>query len=392
MKKELRAWARECLECQKSKINRHQHPLVEQIPIPVKRFSTIHIDLVGPLRESRGCKYMLTVIDRTTRYPMAVPISEITTESVWKALLDSWISIFGFPSTIISDRGSQFTSSSWKSLCEQSGINHQLTTAFHPQSNGLVERFHRRLKEALRARGSVDSWADDLALVLLGLRVMPREDDLSPAERVFGTSTSVPGSFPDLRADETNDYVSRMQRALVGLLPPPTRPPPTTRAVFSDPKLYTATHVFIRRDGHKKPLEPLYEGPFRVVQRGRRHFSIQLGDKVDSISIERLKPVLGSGDTFCSEALPKKRGRPRKTTIDDSNTKSPTKTTSTTTTFPPKRRGRPPKHTKEEDDDWTLVQRSRRRHCSPPTSSRTTRSSAARTRRGRPPRNQLQKN
>ena len=399
MKKDIKMWARSCLGCQVSKVQRHPHPPVENIPIPQRRFSVLNVDLVGPLRESRGCKYMLTVIDRTTRFPLAVPISDITTETVWRTLLNHWISIFGFPSTIISDRGTQFTSSTWQTLCKQSGIEHQFTTAFHPQSNGLVERLHRRLKEALRARGAVDTWADDLPLVLLGLRVTPRADDnLSPAERMFGTSTSVPSSFPELRAEESDDYPSRMQRALDALTPPPTRPTPPTIPVFTDPKLAECSHVFVRRDGHKKPLEPLYDGPYKVVTRGRRHFSVQLGDKIDNITIERLKPVISA--TPVSEAVPRKRGRPKKTTFDASNTKSSTKTTSSkttsskktsssssTTTSVPKRRGRPPKHLQREDDEeWTLVQPRRRRGT--PRTPPATRSSTSTTtqRRGRPPR------
>ena len=399
MKKDIKMWAKTCLGCQRGKIQRHQKPPIEAIPIPQRRFTSIHVDLVGPLKESNGCRYMLTVIDRTTRFPLAVPIADITTETVWRALLVHWISIFGFPSTIISDRGAQFTSSTWKTLCIESGIDHQLTTAFHPQSNGMVERLHRRLKEALRSRGSADTWANDLPLVLLGLRVTPREDDMSmsPAERVFGSATSIPSSFPDLRQEESGSFPSRMQNALENLTPPPTRPPPPSRPVFYDPKLQDCSHVFIRRDGHKKPLEPLYDGPYKVVSRGRRHFTVQLGDKTDTVTIERLKPV--SSATSPTEAVPRRRGRPRKTTLSKPDTKSSSKTTSTTsssstTTFAPKRRGRPPKTTstsskttskKDDDDDWILVQPRRRRGL-PSTPPRTRSSTTTTTRRGRPSR------
>ena len=88
MKKDIKTWARSCLGCQVSKVQRHQHPPIEKIPIPQRRFSVIHVDLVGPLKESRGCKYMLTMIDRTTRFPMAVPIADMTSETVWRALLN----------------------------------------------------------------------------------------------------------------------------------------------------------------------------------------------------------------------------------------------------------------------------------------------------------------
>jgi transposase InsO family protein len=71
-----------------------------------------------------------------------------------KALTFTWISRFGVPKTITSDRGPQLTSSLWFQLCEMLNISHIQTTAYHPESNGAVERLHRRLKDALRTRAS----------------------------------------------------------------------------------------------------------------------------------------------------------------------------------------------------------------------------------------------
>ncbi len=65
-------------------------------------------------------------------------------------------------------------------------IAHRQTTAYHPESNGTVERLHRRLKDALRAGAAAATWVDELPYVLLGLRAQPREDTgLSPAESVL---------------------------------------------------------------------------------------------------------------------------------------------------------------------------------------------------------------
>jgi hypothetical protein len=89
---------------------------------------------------------------------------------------------------ITSDRGAQFTSSLWAALCGLLNIQHNQTTAYHLQSNGMVERFHRRLKDALRARCAAANLVDHLPWVLLGLRAAPREDDGStPTQEVFGT-------------------------------------------------------------------------------------------------------------------------------------------------------------------------------------------------------------
>jgi hypothetical protein len=83
---------------------------------------------------------------------------------------------------------------SWKRL----KIKHSQTTAYHPQSNGMVECFHRRLKDALCARCAAANWVDHLPWVLLGLRAAAREDDGStPAQAVFGSPLILPGEFLD---------------------------------------------------------------------------------------------------------------------------------------------------------------------------------------------------
>jgi hypothetical protein len=80
-------------------------------------------------------------------------------------------------------------------------IAHRQTTAYHPESNGAVERLHRRLKGALRARAATATWANELPFVHLGLRAQPREDTgLSPAKSVFGAPIVLPKEF--LQCDE----------------------------------------------------------------------------------------------------------------------------------------------------------------------------------------------
>ncbi len=119
-----------------------------------------------------------------------------TADSCAAALVDGWVSRFGVPQQITSDRGAQFTSSVWSSLLALLGIKSKLTTPYHPQANGAVERFHRRLKDALRARLAGSDWPSHLPWVLLSLRAAPREDSgVSAAELVYGCPLSLPGQF-----------------------------------------------------------------------------------------------------------------------------------------------------------------------------------------------------
>jgi hypothetical protein len=114
-------------------------------------------------------------------------LSDTSKAACAKALTFTWISRFGVPETITSDRGLQFTSNLWFKLCEMFHISHKQTTAYHPESS---------LNDALRACAAAATWSEELPFVLLGLRAQPREDTgLSPAEAVFGAPIVLPNEL-----------------------------------------------------------------------------------------------------------------------------------------------------------------------------------------------------
>ena len=73
MKRDIRKWCQECHSCQASKIHRHTKAPLVQHSAPVGRFSSLHVDLVGPIPSSQGMSYLFTIIDRFTRWPEAIP-------------------------------------------------------------------------------------------------------------------------------------------------------------------------------------------------------------------------------------------------------------------------------------------------------------------------------
>merc|ERR1712015_133455 len=135
------------------------------------------------------------MIGRTTRHLEAVPLPNATAETVADAYLLHWVARFGVPGHLTSDRGAQFTGQVWAAMNTALGTTMHLTTAYHPAANGLVERQHRKLKDALKSRlEGRPEWHKEIWAVLLGMRTPPRAKlGASTAELVFGTQLSVPG-------------------------------------------------------------------------------------------------------------------------------------------------------------------------------------------------------
>ena len=293
LKKQVGNWAKACLACQTAKVHRHVKSPLDTFKVPHRRFDHINVDIVGPLPSSLGFTYLFTIVDRFTRWPEAVPLTDISTTTCARALVSHWISRFGVPAEMSSDRGSQFTSNLWTALAKLLGVRHYRTTAYHPQANGLVERFHRHMKAALRARLNNPNWVDELPWVLLGIRTAPKEDlGTSSAELVYGGPLTVPGDFIPTSSTSLSPatYLSGLRDKVRTLAPVPTSQHGLHKS--SVPKeLYLSSYVFVRRDSHRNSLQHPYEGPFKVISPGTKVFILDMGGKSQKVSVDRLKPA-----------------------------------------------------------------------------------------------------
>ncbi|XP_064089904.1 uncharacterized protein LOC135203903 [Macrobrachium nipponense] len=145
---------------------------------------------------SDGARYLLMVIDQSTRWPETTPMLEDTAEICAEVLLSSWVSCFGVPDNVTTDRGTAFTSELWTALARLMGEEHHTTIAYNLAANGMVERTHHFLKASLMARCTGPNWKAQLPWVLLGLRTAPRANSgPSPTEMVFRDTLTVPGEF-----------------------------------------------------------------------------------------------------------------------------------------------------------------------------------------------------
>ncbi|GBM62269.1 Retrovirus-related Pol polyprotein from transposon 17.6 [Araneus ventricosus] len=246
----------------------------------------------GPLPSSQGYSYCLTAIDRFSRWPEAMPLTDIRAETVAQALYSGWISRFGVPQRISTDRGAQFTSDVFHSLAKTFGIRLSHTAAYHPQANGAIERWHRTLKAAIMCHTSVH-WVSALPAVLLGLRTVFKEDlQCSPAEMVYGENLCLPSQFfvqqPPQAAD--NGFIKKLKTHIQQLRATPTSNH-SAKPTFVYRDLSVCSHVFLRVDAVQPSLSQPYTGPYKVLSRTNKNFIILKDNKKVTVTIDRLKPA-----------------------------------------------------------------------------------------------------
>lgn len=294
MNTDINEWSRSCISCQKCKITKHTHSQIGKFDIPKGRFDHIHIDIVGPLPQSNGYKYMLTIIDRFSRWVEAIPLKNIFATTIANKLISNWVSRFGVPKILTSDQGTQFESRLFQELSLILG-NHKIrTTSYHPQSNGMIERFHRHLKSALKAASNAKNWTINLPWVLLGIRTAVKEDfGCSSAQILYGQALRLPGEFvaEQIPPEISNDIADQIRQNILASSPNNVKRKMFQKNIYVPQKLMTCSHVFLREEIKKGQLNPPYRGPFKVINRTEKTFTIEIDEKNTVVSIDRLKPA-----------------------------------------------------------------------------------------------------
>jgi hypothetical protein len=209
---DVRRYCKSCDMCQrtipKGKVTKIPLGSMPRIEVP---FTRVGIDLIGPItpKSDRGHRYIVTVVDYATRYPEAAPLKNITTEEVAEALFKIYCRI-GFPKQVLTDLGTQFTSSVMVEVNRLMSIKMLNSTPYHPICNGLVEKWNGTLKSMLR-KFTVEKpqdWDRYLDPILFAYREVPQESTgYSPFELVYGRSVRGPMSI--LKECWTNENVEQ---------------------------------------------------------------------------------------------------------------------------------------------------------------------------------------
>lgn len=151
MHQEVENYVKSCHECQQFKQPTGLPPgYLHSIPVS-EIYEHIHIDIIGPMTAShQGNVYVITATDAFSKWAVAIPSQVVRTAELIKFVEDWILSVHGKPKRIVTDQGSQFTSKDWKAFISKLGIEHKLTSPYHPQSNGIDERVNGTLMRILR--------------------------------------------------------------------------------------------------------------------------------------------------------------------------------------------------------------------------------------------------
>ena len=220
---DIHNWVQSCERCAKSmSLPKHRRaklqPIIETTPM-----STICIDLIGPMNLNKyQYRYVVTMIDRATRYCFARPIPDGQAVTIAKAIYSEVISRFGLIDTLVSDRGQDFVSPIVGHLCDLLGTKRIFTSSYHPMSNGACENFNKIFKEHL-ARQTADSpedWPEYVDSTLHALRTtVVKTLGYSPHHLIFGTEPKPlldlkPIPSPPHASQTVKQYLSQLRTQL----------------------------------------------------------------------------------------------------------------------------------------------------------------------------------
>ena len=292
-----------CDACQRNK------PCKKLKRTPVKffataRFKIIHIDFVGPFKPSnKGHNYLLTMMDRYSRWLEAIPMKDPTAQSCAQVFVSSWICRHGIPEAVLTDQGGHFESQLFNEVLSRFGITRMRTTAYHPQTNGALERAHGTLKNSLRCLiNQFYDWEDRLPLALFAMRTALFDNDLSPSLVLYGEQINVPGAFleadPMLFESDMSNFMSelalRMQEIRAIILETQTlENTKNSNDVNTDPNIpiFKHSYAYLRDPIKRSSLEPKWLGPFKVLSSQGTVVRLNIDGAERNVNVDRLKPA-----------------------------------------------------------------------------------------------------
>ena len=301
MKRDVEKYIRACEKCARFNIRRtkppgHLHPN----DYPQGPLEMVSMDFWGPTPQysASGNKYVLVIMDYYTKYVVAAALPDNTAFTTAKFFVENFVFKYGIPRRLITDRGVHFTNELMGNLTKLLGTNHIQTAAYHPQGNGLIERFnatfHPQLAKLYNAE--LNNWDDYLSSVLYAYNTgVQSSTGYSPFQLMFGRHPILPldHTSTTFRFDKPNDYWRKIMRCMKIYQNTASQQirlqQQRTKHRFdqhrSNPKYAINDLVFWKIPGHRGKLQEQFSGPFIIIDKQHPLYTIQ---DTNSLSTKRV--------------------------------------------------------------------------------------------------------
>lgn len=275
----IRKFVKTCSLCQKNKIGPQNKLPMTITTTSSKPMEKIFMDIVGPFSSSlSNNRFILTIQDDLSKYSIAIALHNQEVLTIAKAFVEHFICKFGAPNIILSDQGANFMSNFMKELCKLLKIEKISTSAYHPQSNGTLERSHRTLGEYLRnyTNGDTANWDEWLPFAMFCYNSTPHvTTNLMPFEVLYGYKPNIPSSFTNNPSVNYNydDYISDLRFRLqtsYALAKKNSIKQKEKNKIYYDRNSNNVTFeignlVLLKKENRSK-LDPLWTGPHKVTE------------------------------------------------------------------------------------------------------------------------------
>lgn len=314
MKNDIKKFIKSCDSCQKNKLVRKKHKQPMEITTTSSNpFEKIFLDIVGPLTQTQNNnRYILTLQDDLTKFSRAFAIPNHESQTIARHFIEKFICIFGIPQIIVTDQGKDFTSDLLKQISKLLKIKQINCTAYHPQSNGALERSHATLADYLKhyINDNQTDWDDWLDFSMFSYNTTTHTSTkFSPFELVFGNKANLPTSItktPEFKYtydDYFDELTLKLQKsqeiARNNLLHSKEVNKKYYDKKINNINFKVGQKVYLLNEQIKprqsKKLTQNYNGPYQIVEiNSPVNYTILIKNKQVKVHANRLKPAFVS--------------------------------------------------------------------------------------------------
>ncbi|CAF4378294.1 unnamed protein product, partial [Rotaria sp. Silwood2] len=309
MKQSISKYIQSCLPCQQYNINRSKKPgQLYPIPVPEGPYQLIGIDYCGPFKKTpSGNLYVLCITDYFTRWVTAIALPDCSAQTTAQALFKEYICRYGVPKSILSDQGTHFKNQLMEAMAKLIGYNHIFSSVYHPQTNGMVERFNATFvpQIAKLQNRENNNWDEFLSPVVFAYNTgIHATTGCSPFQLQYGRDPRLPTDEPPTSFifNKPQDYYEQLKKNLL-ILQRQTCDNVNSRQQRyknrydkqrADPHYEINDLVLIKIHGTKTKLDPKYSITPKVIIK-KQHPSYWVKDEATQVEsrvhVNDIRPI-----------------------------------------------------------------------------------------------------